>query len=449
MAALKSNSTTGWQSVFSFTFLQTFKSKAFLITFAILVVLSLVSMPLINWLVSLQSTDTPNPVKMIYIFQETEFAENPFLPNLEDKTLRHILFEHRTENMDALAANIENQETDAVILHITDEPDYLALDFIKSSNSDASKADVEVLMNAVRDQYDIYRMNTLGMSDQQKEILNAAIETKVSLADAEGNIIFKEDTSISYQEYWYFYGILFVTMMVSILASSQVATTIVTEKSTRMVEYLLISVKPLALMIGKVLAMLIAVLIEVLVVICMLLCSNLLSIYFGSSGESVMSRFIPDMVFQNLHPVNIIICLIAAFIGMVFYATLAALSGASISKLEELSEGLMLLSFTAIIGSYIGIGAAIVMMESGVNGFVIFAQLFPLSSAFVLPGMILLGKSSLPLIALAIAMQLLAIILLFRFVAKIYTYLILHNGSPIKLKMLMKLSKTLAKEGEQ
>ena len=81
------------------------------------------------------------------------------------------------------------------------------------------------------------------------------------------------------------------------------------------------------------------------------------------------------------------------------------------------------------------------LMGNGVNTFVVFALLFPLSSPFILPGAILVGKASLLIIGIAIVLQGASIALLFRFVAKVYETLILHNGNTIKLKQLFQISK--------
>jgi len=162
-----------------------------------------------------------------------------------------------------------------------------------------------------------------------------------------------------------------------------------------------------------------------------------------SNGASVLSKYLPKDIFQNLNIINLLFCLILFILGMIFYATLAGLAGATVSKIEELQEGLMLFTFTNLIGVYIGLGAASVLMSKGINGYVIFSFLFPLSSPFLLPGAILIGKTSILIAAAAIVMQVLFIVLLFKFVAKVYETLILHNGSKIKIKQLIKLSKSV------
>jgi ABC-2 type transport system permease protein len=122
---------------------------------------------------------------------------------------------------------------------------------------------------------------------------------------------------------------------------------------------------------------------------------------------------------------------------------LAGIAGATVSRLEEINEGLTIFTMVSLVGVYIGLGAANTLIGAGTNAFVVFAFLFPLSSPFVLPGAILVGNASLPIVALAIALELVLIILLFRFVAKIYETLILHNGNTIKLKQLFQISKSV------
>ena len=74
--------------------------------------------------------------------------------------------------------------------------------------------------------------------------------------------------------------------------------------------------------------------------------------------------------------INILICFLLIILGMIFYATLAGLAGATVSRIEEMTEGLTLFTFTNLIGVYTALGAANVLMGPGINGFVIFSFLF-------------------------------------------------------------------------
>jgi len=448
---MKKSNISGWQDVFIFTLKQTLKSKAFIISYVILIALALVSMPLINKLTSAGTEDVnaPSPVQKVYISNETTLPAVDFSELLKDEQMSHIIFETMKEDYNVVTERIETKENESVILTLTETNGLYSLTFVKASNGPVKDSNMTLLSSAIVEQFENFRITTLGITDEQNSMLKAAIETKVSMTDASGNPIIKEDTSISFSEYWFIYGLLFIVMMVNIMASTQIATSIVTEKSTRVIEYLLISVKPLALMVGKILAMLTAVLFQMVSMVIVLFLSNTISARLSSgSSESIMAQYIPKDIFHNLNILNILLCLILIILGMVFYATLAGLTGATVSRLEDLSEGLMLFTFTNLIGAYVGIGAASVLMGAGVNGYVIFTFLFPLSSPFILPGAILIGKASLPIVAGAIVLQVIFILLLFKFVAKVYETLILHNGNTIKLKELIKLSKIVSK-GEQ
>jgi ABC-2 type transport system permease protein len=315
----------------------------------------------------------------------------------------------------------------------------------KAAEGSVKDNDLQHLSDVFAVNFKDYALNTMGITKAQLTLINAQVNSVVSKADETGNIVVKEDTSISNSEYWFIYAILFIIMLVNMMASTQIATSIVTEKSTKVIEYILVSVKPLAIIVGKVVAMLSVVLLQMgSLFLASTLSLKVSDVITGKSTEG-LTKFIPSDVFSQFNVFNILLCLISIGLGLIFYGTLAGLAGATVSKLEELNEGLTLLTFTTIIGAYVGIGAANVLMVAGNNPFVTFSFLFPLSSPFILPGAILLGKISLPLIALSIAFQIIFAILLAKFVAGIYETLILHNGNKIKITQLLQISKTLSK----
>jgi ABC-2 type transport system permease protein len=443
---MKKGNLAGWKDVFTFTLTQTLKSKAFIISYVIILVLIFVSMPIARMITDRGLSDAagPNPVKKVYVNNETTLPDMNFSEVLKDQKLSHIVFEAMKEDYDVAAKRIEEREKESIILTITDSEGQYSLNFVKSSKSSIKDSSLQLLADAVMPQFEALKINALRIRDEQLSMIHAEVTTNVSMADTNGVEIMKEDTSISSSQYWFIYGTLFFVMMVNVLASTQIATSIVTEKSTRVIEYLLTSVKPLAIMVGKITAMLTAALLHVISMIAVLFVSNKLSEAVSSgNGESVLSQYLPKDIFQNLNIINVLFCLVLVVLGMIFYAGLAGLAGAAVSRIEEIGEGLTLFTFTNLAGVYIGLGAAVMLMGKGTNGFVIFSFLFPLSSPFILPGAILIGKASLPIAAAAIVLQVLFIILLFKFVAKVYETLILHNGNKIKLKELIKLSKTV------
>lgn len=441
---MKKSSISGWKDVFTFTLTETLKNRAYRISFLILALIALVTLPLVQYFTSDRGKDSneASPVKKVYIQNETSLAEPDFTGVKQEKAFQNINFISLTEDYDTVAKRIEDSERDSVILTIKEQNGSYVLDFAKAGKGSVKDGSIQALAEELTRQFDIGRMSDLGVTAEQNELIHAQVETRTVSLDSQGNIITETNSTISLNEYWFIYGILFFLMMVVMMASSQVASSVVTEKSSRIVEYLLISVKPLALIVGKVLAMLSAVLIQILSMMLLMFISNKIAAGMTSGEQAgVLNQYVPDNIFQNINPLNIILCLILIALGMIFYAVLAGMAGATVSKMEELNEGMTLLTVVTIVGVYIGVGAANVLMGSGSNPYVYFAFLFPLSSPFILPGAILIGKANFIIAIGAIILQLLMNVFMFRFVAGIYETLILHNGNRIKVKDLLGIKK--------
>ncbi len=441
---MNKNNLTGWKDVLSFTFIQTVKSKAFIISYLILIILSVVSIPLFTLFTSTKDSDSANPITKVYLSNQTTFDKIDLSGVNQNPKLKNISIEPLSGDYNTVADRIQKSENTSVILTIKEENNMFSLGFSKATKGPVKDHNLSELGDEVTKQFNSYKLTALGVTGEQAALIQSEVTTKVTLTDVNGAPIIKENSSISISEYWFIYGILFVVMMVNIMASTQIATSIVTEKSTRVIEYLLTSVRPLALMVGKTIAMLGAVILQIGSLILIVFVSNKVSTAFlATDGKNVMSS-LPSNIFENLKPLNLIVCVLVIVLGMIFYATLAGLAGATVSKIEELREGLQLFTLTNVAGAYIGIAAANILMGNGDNAFVTFAYLFPLSSPFILPGAILVGKVSALLILSSIVLQLFFIVVLFQFVAKVFETLILHNGNTIKPKELFKLSKTVS-----
>lgn len=441
---MNKSSISGWKDVLSFTFLQTMKSKSFIVSYVIFILIATLSIPVISLLTSngTNKGDQPSPIQKVYVDNRTDLPEMDFTELQNTNTFRNTAAVTMSEDYDTVSKRIEDSENTSVILTISNTDGVYSLSFVKASSGPVGEGALSALGNELSKQFEANKIKALGITSDQVAMLNAKVDTKVTLLDTDGNPVVKENTTITFSEYWFIYGLWFIVFMVNSIASAQIATSIVTEKSTRVMEYLLISVKPLALIIGKIIAMLSAALLEMVsLVVMVFLSSKVSAAVISGGGEDILSKYLPSNVFDNLNLFNIIMCIAFVLLGLIFYATLAGLAGSTVSRLEELQEGLTLFTFTSIIGAYIGIAAIGTLMGAGNNPFVTFAFLFPLSSPFLIPGALLVGKVSLPIAAGSFALLIVSNILLLRFTAKVFETLILHTGNKIKIKDLVKISK--------
>lgn len=432
----------GWKDVYRFTLSQTLKGKAYRISFVIFILLSMLSMPLLGFITRDKDSAVVNKITKVYVQNNTQLQDFTLTKPLQKEGYENIVFEPIKDSYEKVETQVEEKERTAVILTISSTGQSYNFQFLKASKGSVSKENVQELSDLVLAQFEDYCIQTLSVSKEQLDMLHAQVITNNNKVDENGQLVVKEDTSISSSQYFIIYGILMFILLTTSFSGAQVATSILTEKANKLVEYLMTSVKPLALMIGKILAMLTCVVLQVITLIVIMFVSNQVTSKYMMDGENVLSKVLDADILKNINIGNGILCLILIALGLIFYASLAGLAGATVSKMEEANEGMTLFTLANMVGAYIGIAAASVMVSSGFNGFVIFACIFPLSSPFVLPGTIIIGKVSLGFSVLAILLEILVIYLLFGFISKVYEILILHNGNKVKLKELFGMAKS-------
>lgn len=443
---MKENSCRGWKDVFSFTLTQTLKSKPYLIAMAIMLVFSLLSIPLLGLITKNPAEEgaVKSNITKAYVSNQTPYTELAVGAELATG-YEGIVIELLTESEDIVMKRLAEEEVSAVLISITDSGMQANIRLLKSPEGPVKNYELQTLGESVQRAYQKAKMTALGVTEEQLAYLSVQVLPSAGVIDTKQAEVV-EDTSITMGEYWFIYGLMFVIIMVSILSSTQVASSVVVEKSSKVLEYILISVRPLAIIVGKVLAMLVATLLQMLMLILGLVVSNKISVGITGEENNVLAQYLSPEIMSNLNPGNVIIGLVVAGIGMVLYATLAGLCGATVSRMEEVNECLTVLTVATLVGFYIGMMAADGMMASGTTTFSTFALLFPLSSAFLLPGALLVGKVDLWILLLSVLILIISVMAMFAFVAKVYESLILHNGKRIRMKELLTIFKNSGKE---
>lgn len=433
----------GWKDVFIFTFTQTLKSKAYIITFVFLLTVAVLSMPIIH-LITSSGNDKGEigKLKKVYVLNQTAITSLDFSVLKSYEELKDLVVSVTNEGYDVLEKRLEDDESTSVILKITDEEGVYSFHFIRSSKKDIKNSNTNYIAPYLIEVFETGRYKAQGITDDQKAVIDIQVRTEVFHTDISGEKIIDEDTSISQGEYMFVYGLLIIIFFVNTMASSQISTSVVSDKSSKIIEYLLTSIKPLALIIGKVLAMLCSVLAQIIGLIVMVFVSDKLTSIIFKTNDSILGGFIPSSIFENINIINIICCLLMVGLGLVCYAIIAGMTGACVSRIEEINEGMTLFTLINLVGFYIGIIAASSMLTAGDSPLVTFALLFPLSSPFFLPGAVLIGKANILLICASILILAAFVIIIFRFTAKVFEVLILHNGNKIGVKELFSISKS-------
>ena len=441
---MKKDTVRGWKDVFAFTLTQTLKSKTYLVSLVIMIVSAMISMPLMNIFLKGNVVEGPekSAVEKVYFFNMTLCRTLDFESEFPE-SYQHIVFEDASGDMTALENKIQ-EEQNAVILILTEDEHYCYIQFVRSPDGDVTTYELQLLGQYIQNAYTKAKVELLGLTEEQMKFFETSVVSASGIVNTESALEIT-DTSITQLEYWFIYGMMFVVLMICTLASAQVASSIVQEKSSKVIEYLLTSVRPLAIIVGKVFAMLVVVMIQMIALVLAGFVSTKIGTLLTGDNTNIITQYMTPEMLESLNFGNIVFGLITAGAGMVLYATLAGLCGATASRMEESGESLTLLTMTSLAGFYIGFGAASSLMAAGDNAFVTFALIFPVSSAFLLPAALLVGKAETWTALVAIAVLLLSIVLMFKFVSRVYEGLILHNGTRLKMKDVFAMAKNTSK----
>lgn len=400
---------SGTGQVYRFTLSQLLKSRANRVTLIIMVLLAAVSMPL----TALLGGETP----------ETSDTADLASVRVDNRTDLVLDF-----SGDAYWADTDFSadagEPDAVVTITGDETGYqVAVNGSETADAGELSQLAETARQAVRDAC----LQAAGLSSWQLEALTASTG--------------EED---SHEEgFWVQYGYSILAMMVCLMSASYVIRAVVEEKDSRLVELLLVSVKPMALLAGKILAVMAFTFGWLLAMLAGLGVSCGLTA--GLMGPGVLQKQLSGLlaavprVQEDLWQAAgvLLVLLVSLGLGYLTMSLIGGVAGACCSGMEEAGEAtgpVMLLTMAGYLASCV-VGA----VPSGPVA--VFSTLCPVVSIFCAPVQFAGGNVSFWLVLASWAIQAAVIWGLLTLASRVYAGLIVHRGSRVKLRELMSMAK--------
>lgn len=400
---------SGTGQVYRFTLSQLLKSRANRVTLIIMVLLAAVSMPL----TTLLGGETP----------ETSDTAGLASVRVDNRTDLALDF-----SGDAYWADTDFSadagEPDAVVTITGDETGYqVAVVGSESAHAGELSQLAETARQAVRDAC----LRAAGLSSRQLEALTASTG--------------EED---SHEEgFWVQYGYSILAMILCLMSASYVIRAVVEEKDSRLVELLLVSVKPMALLAGKILAVMAFTFGWLLAMLAGLGVSCGLTA--GLMGPGVLQKQLSGLlaavprVQEDLWQAAgvLLVLLVSLGLGYLTMSLIGGVAGACCSGMEEAGEAtgpVMLLTMAGYLASFV-VGA----VPSGPVA--VFSTLCPVVSIFCAPVQFAGGNVSFWLVLASWAIQAAVIWGLLTLASRVYAGLIVHRGSRVKLRELMSMAK--------
>ena len=400
---------SGTGQVYRFTLSQLLKSRANRVTLIIMVLLAAVSMPL----TALLGGETP----------ETSDTAGLASVRVDNRTDLVLDF-----SGDAYWADTDFSadagEPDAVVTITSDETGYqVAVVGSESAHAGELSQLAETARQAVRDAC----LRAAGLSSRQLEALTASTGEEDSHEDG----------------FWVQYGYSILAMILCLMSASYVIRAVVEEKDSRLVELLLVSVKPMALLAGKILAVMAFTFGWLLAMLAGLGVSCGLTA--GLMGPDVLHRQLSGVlaavprVQEDLWQAAgvLLVLLVSLGLGYLTMSLIGGVAGACCSGMEEAGEAtgpVMLLTMAGYLASCV-VGA----VSSGPVA--VLSTLCPIVSIFCAPVQFAGGNVSIWLVLASWAIQAAVIWGLLTLASRVYAGLIVHRGSRVKLRELMSMAK--------
>ena len=233
-------------TVFKFELFNYYKNKVFIgITIALVILISgILSFPRIMTFFDDSNDESDEPVENVEIVEKDIIALQDNSGCDVNKTLEFFTasmpdyeFKIVEDDLDTIRSKVDSEEYSSAI--IIEEP--LKYKYIVN-NISMTDYTSSIINGVIQEKYKYEEMNKLGISlEDAAKILTATPVSEIIKTGKD-----------QMESFWYTYVLIFVLYMAIIFYGQMVATNVATEKSTRAMEMLITSAKPVNLIFGKV-----------------------------------------------------------------------------------------------------------------------------------------------------------------------------------------------------
>ena len=231
--------------------------------------------------------------------------------------------------------------------------------------------------------------------------------------------------------YFYTYIMIFALYMIILLYGQMIATNVASEKSSRAMEVLITSAKPIALMFGKILAACVAGMGQLVVVFGTAVASYKLNESYWSDSGIISSIF-------NIPTEMIFFMLLFFLLGFLLYAMMFGAIGSMATKVEDINTLQTPITIIFVIAFMI----VIYGMNGDVNSTVmVIASYVPFTSPMAMFTRVVMGNIAWFEIAISVAILIVSTIGIGILSARIYRAGVLHYGKAPKFGEILAKAK--------
>ena len=387
------------------TYTQKVKSKSFIITTLLLILFVFAGMNF-DKILNLFDSEDEKTVLTIEATKEDEKIVTDVITSFDDT----IIIEPDSNNV----LTIDSEELPIKATLTTDNE-------LSNDNHQA----IEVALDELNK---IYVSNAIDISEEDLALLDSTADLTVKSSDPDGETddvgFFESENLLNIV---IIYAVIMLMFFIIMGYASQIATEVAHEKSSRVIEMIVSSISPTRHVLAKVSAIILVSFTQILIVI-----GSGLIAFKTSSLQKTLSDF--ELVSNEQTVPIIVYSIVFLVLGLLLYLIFAALLGSFISRMEDLQQGLMPLTFISIGGFYIGLFN--IMNSDGT--LLKISSYFPFFTPFTMPVRLLNLDTPMSVIYISIVILAISVVLILFLTTTVYKRNILMNDSSI-LKSIKKM----------
>jgi ABC-2 type transport system permease protein len=438
------NNFKGWRYVFLFTFRQATKSMAFKLVTA-LVSVCIIGAILLITIFSAKPDDSEKSftVETVYILDESGLQPvdfNAAMPQESDNNITKTDFINMTDVTKIELVKMAGAKSEkAVAVYIYKEKKGYGFEILLPEKTDVSKSEAGKLLKPMVSCFEKNKLGQVGLSNQQLKQAMQPVITSYSKVGEDNSLI----TMLIKMLVPLLFGVVMYIML--ILYGQTISKEVSVEKTSKLMEALLTSVHPYALLTGKILAVTSMALMQfaiwIAAIIAGVLGSNGIAHLIYPEYNSTIMGFV-KLLRENtgesaLSLPAVLLALLIFCTGFLFYCVLAGLAGSMVSKPEDAAKTQGLFQFPILISWLVCYMAALQENE----GILKVVRYIPFTSPFCVPADLMTGSFGLLQGLISALLLLIFSLLVIMLSARIYKGLVLYNGQKLNLKIIGKILK--------
>lgn len=430
---------SGWRDVFSFTLRQATgkKFRSITIVLALVMLAAGVAVSTIMAFVQKKEDGKLSPIGQVYVVDNSEL-EVLYLESFQERygeTFPDISFVEAKHPAEELAVTLGEQEPESVILEIGRTAQGYLLTVVLPYGSEIDKEDAEDLCEAFASVMEQSKLLSSGIPMEKLVLAMSGVQS--SQLDAG-----EEERSIGEQLVAMLAPMLIIFFMyfMTLMYGMSVGNTVSVEKCSKLMEMMLTLTRPYGLIFGKVLAITVTAIGQILLWIGCLVGgfflghgiagaviypdyhNLLLEIFVLLKGQVGSTAFTPGAM---------ILAVFTLCLSFLFYCMLAGLIASFASKAEELGQVMSFYQLSMIAG-FFGSYMLPLQEKEWLNTIL---RIVPLTSAYMLPGDILVGNVTVPegLLFVAVLMAFTAVLVVLT--GRVYRNQLFYRGKSLKERL--------------